>query len=238
MTGILIELLLSWVLLYFFDQSNLSVLGFKPTQNSVFNLILGFITAVLFCAICYYSSLGLAGNHYVVNKNFTAADFAKSSGWVMVSVLYEELIFRGALLYIAIKKLGINRACIISAIAFGIYHWFSYGVLGNPLQMFIVFMMTGIFGLMFAYAFAKTKSLYLPTGLHFGGNLANIVIFSKGPLGQQLLIPDGNKKLEGILSLIVFIIQIIGLPIFTYFYLRKLERKNSLKNAPIVKEQS
>ncbi len=38
-------------------------------------------------------------------------------------------------LYIAIKKLGVTKACILSAICFGIYHWFSHEVIGNPVQM-------------------------------------------------------------------------------------------------------
>jgi hypothetical protein len=36
--------------------------------------------------------------------------------------------------------------------------------MGNPLQMTIVFIMTGIWGAMFAMAFARTKSLFLPMG--------------------------------------------------------------------------
>jgi membrane protease YdiL (CAAX protease family) len=221
MIGILVELLISWLLLWWFDRSNLSVLGFKLTKNRTFNFILGFITASLFCIFYYTATSGLANTHYSINQDFKTEQFFKSSWWVLSSVLFEELIFRGALLYIAIKKTGIKKACIVSAAAFGIYHWFTFGALGNPIQMLIVFVMTGIWGLMFAFAYAKTKSLYLPIGLHLGWNLMNTVVFSKGPLGNQFLIIDSTKKLEGILSLIFFLLQIFGLPILTYFFLRK-----------------
>lgn len=227
MIGILVELLISWLLLWWFDKSNLSVLGFKITQNRTFNFIFGFVTASLFCVLYYVSTSSLANTHYLINRDFGTEQFLKSSGWVLSSVLFEELLFRGALLYIAIRKFGINRACIASAVAFGIYHWFTFGALGNPFQMLIVFVMTGIWGLMFAFAYAKTKSLYLPIGLHLGWNLNNTVIFSKGPLGHQFLILDSDKKLEGILSLLFFIIQIIGLPILTYLYLRKLNQNEN-----------
>jgi membrane protease YdiL (CAAX protease family) len=227
MIGILVELLISWLLLWWFEKSNLSVLGFKLTQNRTFNFIFGFVTASLFCVFYYVSTSSLSNTHYLINKDFNTGQFLKSSLWVLSSVLFEELLFRGALLYIAIKKFGIKRACITSAVAFGIYHWFTFGALGNPFQMLIVFVMTGIWGLMFAFAYAKTKSLYLPIGLHLGWNLINTIIFSKGPLGHQFLVLDSDKKLEGILSLLFFIIQIIGLPILTYLYLKKFNQNEN-----------
>lgn len=227
MIGILVEPIISWILLWWFDKSNLTVLGFKITQNRTFNFIFGCVTASLFCVLYYVLTSCLANTHYVINQNFKSEQFLKSFWWVLSSVLFEELLFRGALLYITIQKLGIKRACITSAVAFGIYHWFTFGALGNPFQMLIVFVMTGIWGLMFAFAYAKTKSLYLPIGLHLGWNLINTVIFSKGPLGHQFLIPDSDKKVEGILSLFFFIFQIVGLPILTYLYLRKLNQNEN-----------
>ena len=194
MIGILVELLISWLLLWWFDKSNLSVLGFKITKNRTFHFIFGFIAASLFCIFYYTATSTLANTNYTRNPEFTTEQFFKSSWWVLSSVLFEELIFRGALLYIGIKKLGIKKACLISAAAFGIYHWFTFGALGNPIQMIIVFLMTGIWGLMFAYAYAKTKSLYLPIALHLGWNLMNNVVFSKGPLGNQFLLIDSIKK--------------------------------------------
>jgi len=229
MIGILVELILSWLLLWLFDKSNLLSLGIRPTKERIYNFLLGFFVASFFCIFYYFTTASLADNNYTLNKEFTVTQFFKSSSWTLNSVLFEELIFRGAMLYIAIKKLGIRRACIISAIAFGIYHWFSYGAFGNPIQMLLVFIMTGIWGLMFAFAFAKTKSLYLPIGIHFGWNLINIVIFSNGPLGHQLLFSSNENKLEGLLSLLFFIMQIIALPILTYLFL-KTKIKSNIKS--------
>jgi membrane protease YdiL (CAAX protease family) len=220
MIGILVELIISWLLLWLFDKTNLLSLGIRPTKVRIYNFLLGFFVASFFCIIYYFVTASLADNNFILNKEFTVKQFFKSSSWTLNSVLFEELIFRGALLYIAIKKLGIRTACIISAIAFGIYHWFSFGAFGNPIQMIIIFFMTGIWGLMFAFAFAKTKSLYLPIGLHFGWNLIKIVFFSEGPLGRQLLFSSNENKLEGLLSLFFFILQIILLPILTYLFLK------------------
>jgi uncharacterized protein len=66
--------------------------------------------------------------------------------------------------------------------------------------------------------FAKTKSLYLPIGLHFGWNIVNTVVFLQGPLGSQLLINNGGQKLGIILSLVVLLFQILAVPFITYWY--------------------
>lgn len=221
MLGLIVELAISWLLLWFLYKTDLSVLGFYPTKNRVYDFIFGFFTIAIFCLLHFKTIAILTDHEFVVNKNFTTINFFKSAWWVFASVLYEEFLFRGALLYILIKKIGTTKACIISGIAFGIYHWFSYGVLGNPISMLFVFFVTGIWGVAFAYAYAKTKSLYLSTGLHFGWNLINIVVYSRGPLGTQLLLNNNDKKLDGIISLIFFVLPIVALPIITYFYLRK-----------------
>jgi len=226
MIGLLIELLISWLLLRILDKSNLLVLGISPTGNRIYHLLLGFSIASIFCTLYYFAYSSLAGSRFTINNEFTIRQFFVGSGWTLKSVLFEELIFRGALLYLAIKRFGIKPACIISAIAFGIYHWFSFGAFGNPVQMLVVFIMTGIWGLMFAFAYAKTKSLYLPIGLHLGWNLIKDIIFSKGPLGHQLLISSNENKIEGILSLFFFILQIILLPLLTYLFLRSKMNKN------------
>jgi membrane protease YdiL (CAAX protease family) len=49
------------------------------------------------------------------------------------SALTEDLAFRGALLYILIKKIGVQKGFFLSAITFGIYHWFSYGMINGPI---------------------------------------------------------------------------------------------------------
>jgi membrane protease YdiL (CAAX protease family) len=97
----------------------------------------------------------------------------------------------------------------------------------NPLQMTIVFIMTGIWGAIFAMAFARTKSLYLLIVLHFGWNFISAVICSQGAIGNQFLIISGAQKLGGALSVAVFIFQIIAVPAISYCYLKLLSKKQN-----------
>jgi membrane protease YdiL (CAAX protease family) len=59
----------------------------------------------------------------------------QAARFVLDSVVHEELLFRGCLLYRAVRWLGPWRAVWLDAAAFGIHHWFSDGVLGQPVAM-------------------------------------------------------------------------------------------------------
>jgi uncharacterized protein len=226
MIGILIQLAISWFLLWLFEKKDLSVLGFKPTKSRIHNFLFGFLAAATCFTIYFLVTTTLTKTNWSINKAFRINQFASSSWWTINSVIFEELIFRGALLYILIQKTGVLKACLISSIAFGIYHWFSFGVFGSPVQMIYVFFSTGLWGLMYSLSFAKTKSLYLPVGLHLGWNFLSIVIFSQGPLGQQFFINNNNGQLlSGIPALILTLFQIFSLPVIIYFYLKRYESK-------------
>lgn len=228
MIGIIIAVIISWALLRLVSKKDLSVLGFAPTKNRIIALAIGMALAIVTCTIYHLMTTATVDNSWILNKAFTSTAALEGCWWTFKSVLTEELIFRGALLYIMIEKMGAKTACVISAVCFGVYHWFSFGALGNPVQMSIVLLVTGFFGYALAIAFAKTKSLYLPVGVHFGWNLANIIVFSNGPLGAQILLKVNINKPEGILSLMIFLFQALTIPILTLLYAKKIQ--NSIPN--------
>lgn len=228
MFGIIVELIISWLLLWFVCKKHLSVLGFSPTKNRITNLILGFIIAATCCTLWQLMTTTFIDNGWVLNKQATAKGILESSRWTLLSVLYEELIFRGALLYIAIKKLGVVKSCMLSAACFGIYHWFSYNVFGNPFLMVITFLMTALVGLSWAFAFAKTGALYLSIGLHLGWNFFSIVVFSNGNFGQALFVKTNANQPQGVLSWFVFLFQVLALPLLTFLYFKWLSNKGAI----------
>lgn len=203
-------------------------MGFKPTTSRATNLGIGLLIAAACSTLYQIMTTAFSDNSWVLNKQVTGKAIWGNSRWTIVSVLYEELIFRGALLYIAIEKLGVKKACVLSAVGFGIYHWFTFNVLGNPFMMVITFLTTAIVGLSWAYAFAKTNSLYLPIGLHFGWNFIGTVVFSNGQMGQAILVRANENQLQGILSLIVFLLQAFALSLLTFWYLKWLSKNKKL----------
>ncbi|MGQ8366196.1 CPBP family intramembrane glutamic endopeptidase [Glaciecola sp. 1036] len=185
----LILFAISWILLRL-QKRPISELGFnKPVQRSV-EFIGGLIIAAVFASFQFVLIAHFSDFNWQLNPEYSLSNLIQSLRWNLNSVLYEELLFRGYLLYKAIEYLGVRKACLLSAVAFGIYHWFSYGIWGALVPMVYVFILTGSFGLMTAYAFAKSKSVILPIALHLGWNLTTNLIFSNGPIGQQLLVPS------------------------------------------------
>jgi len=224
--GLLVELAINWVLLLLIEKKDVRVLGLIPTGKNVTQLFVGFCIAAVFCAFYYWLQTAFSGSVWAVNPLFNLSKFLSGSWWTMQSVLYEELIFRAALLYIAIQKIGAKKAVILSAVCFGIYHWFSMGAFGNWVVMAYLFIATGIMGYIFASAYAKTYSLYLPIGLHFGWNLVNNIIFSQGPNGVQLLTVKRGQPFTAFENIVVMLVQFVLFPLAAYFYIKWLKRKN------------
>ena len=193
MLGLIVQLAISWFTIWLIERKNLSVLGFRPTVNRLFDFAIFFGITAACCASGVILKIILADQVWMANPKLSISLVLNGIWWNVKSVLFEELIFRGVLLYILIKRLGAARAIIISAMAFGIYHWFSFGVIGNAMGMIITFITTAIMGLLLAYGFTKTCSLYIPIAIHLGWNLTHIFIFSQGPIGNGIFIPvDGN----------------------------------------------
>jgi membrane protease YdiL (CAAX protease family) len=224
MIGIIVELLISWLLLKYIEHQNLSVLGLSPTPSHLKQLGSGLLLSGLFLMLFSVGVSLAVKNPYHLNPNYSVKAFCVATAYVFRAVLYEDLIFRGALLYILIKRLGATKAVLISAVCFGIYHWFSWGAFGNPVQMAIIFAITGMGGYVFALAFKKTQSMYLPFALHFGCDFVSMVILSQDKaIGLQLLVKTFAKDLVSpgsFVSLIVILLHFIGFPLVTFCYLQ------------------
>ena len=195
MMGIIVQLALSWLIIWLFEKGNLSFLGLRPTKSRLFDFILFLLVTAICCSTGFFMRMYFAKEQWIVNPLLNAKLIFDGIWWNIKSVLFEELIFRGAIFYILIKKLGALRAIIISSIAFGVYHWFSYEIIGNVQQMIIIFFITGIFGLVYAYGYARTFSLYIPIAIHFGWNFTHGFVFSEGSIGNGILIQPKPQPL-------------------------------------------
>lgn len=194
MIGISVVILLTWFLLRYVVKEPIALLGINPTRQRMKELIVGLVFMAVIGVINFTWQAHFIGITYQINPNYGFMDFLGGSFWIFRGVLFEELIFRGVLLYLLIKHIGLVKACILNSIIFGVYHWFSYEVFGARLILMIyIFLVTAAGGWMFAFAFAKTKSLYAPVGLHLGWNLVTAIVFSSGPLGNQFLIEQGES---------------------------------------------
>ncbi|WP_027391848.1 CPBP family intramembrane glutamic endopeptidase [Aquimarina latercula] len=220
MIGILVIITISWLLLHFFLKKNILALGFLPLAKRLKQFLIGFFITAVLCTLAQNLESYLKSSTWILNTGINISIILKSFWWDFKSVLTEELIFRGALLYIIIQKIGSRKGILISAISFGIYHWFSFGILGNIVAMILVFIGTGLMGYAWAWAFSKTKSILLPFELHLGWNFIHNTIFSRGPLGELVLISKGGTELTDWISLLNFVSGLVIVPILILIYVR------------------
>ncbi|REG82479.1 CPBP family intramembrane glutamic endopeptidase [Algoriphagus antarcticus] len=218
MLGIVIILAVSWILLYLIEKKSILALGFLPILKRLTQFAGGFLFTAVLCVGIQTLEILLQSSEWHLNGGFSAYQFFDSLRWDFISVLTEELVFRGALLVILINRLGAGKAILISAIAFGIYHWFSFGIFGNVVPMFFVFIGTGFMGYAWALAFAKTNSIFIALGLHLGWNFTFNTIFSHGPLGEGLLISTGGNAISDWFSLVgLWLVPVIVFLVVKYF---------------------
>ncbi|WP_460803278.1 lysostaphin resistance A-like protein [Microbulbifer agarilyticus] len=202
---------------------------------SEFLLGMGFMAALAVINFSWQASFKQIT--YEINPEYSGLDFFHGSFWVFRSVLFEELLFRGAILYLLIRYIGIIKACLLSSVIFGVYHWFSYEVFGaRPVLMLYIFLVTGMGGWMFAFAYAKTKSLFAPVGLHLGWNLVTAIVFSSGPLGNQWLIQQGEAvHASDWITLIFFSLQAVVAPGLVTLYLLGRYKSNERSAVPVMR---
>jgi membrane protease YdiL (CAAX protease family) len=231
MLGIIVQLAISWLLVWLFEKGNLNVLGFFPTKRRLLDFGLFFLITAACCSSDFFMRMLFAKQEWEFNPNFSSSLMLTGIWWNIKSVLFEELIFRGILFYILIKKLGAAKAIIISATAFGVYHWFSQEVIGNITQMAITFLITGIMGLLYAYGYAKTFSLYIPSAIHLGWNLTRSVIFSEGNIGDQLFVqvkPVPEVNVSYFIYFTILFLPMISALLIDFWILKKRKQVNPL----------
>lgn len=210
----------SWLLIWLFEKGNLSVLGLKPTVNRFKIFVLLFVLTALCCSTGFFMRMYFAKEVFALNPNLSTSLVLTGVWRVFASVLFEELLCRGVGLYILIKKIGQKWAILTSAAVFSFLH---INISSNIVEMIATVSFTFFMGLILAYAYAKTGSLYAPFAIHFGWNLMQNFVFSEGPFGHQLFV--SVLKPEVTVSYVVFF-SLILLPkisaiVFNYLVFKK-----------------
>lgn len=223
MLGMIVLVLVSWLLLRFTIREPLSVLGYTPAGLRLQQFAIALLLGILVSSAVHWTESLVTLSTWKVNPGYSWADFGAASWWHFKSVWFEELFFRGALLVLLIHWLGVRWGIVLSSVAFGVYHWFAGGVIGNIPVMIILFSTTFIMGLVWAYAYAKSGSMAIAVGSHLGWNGASSILFSDGPNGEQLLVQVTDisyMPLAGLPSLIFFIASNAALPLILFFWIK------------------
>jgi membrane protease YdiL (CAAX protease family) len=139
----------------------------KPKSYSSFMLwTLGFLAFVLLTEYILFK-LGILEADPWDHPLFSS--ILRITGMVILAPVAEELLFRGLLLNMLIKrKLNLHLAILIQACFFVLLHNFTWQ---NTLSSNIGIVQSLTDACLFAYARHYTRSLYTPITMHITGNL-------------------------------------------------------------------
>ena len=159
------------------DKKSFESLGLKLNQQALFDVIAGIGIAFIQMGFIYILMLGLNWLTFegfawefdpinvVIMGVLTFFVFFIFAGW------NEELLSRGYHLQTIASGTNLLWGVIISSSVFGLLH------LANPNATWASAAGTFLAGIFFAYAYARTKQLWLPIGLHIGWNFFEGVVF-------------------------------------------------------------
>jgi uncharacterized protein len=219
MISALIALLLSWALLYFVEHQSLEALGFRPTAGRLKLLGTGFLLTTVFMSAYYLAEAASWHTSYHFNSFFSPGTFGASLWTIFTSALFEELLFRGALLYILIRRIGPVKAVLVSAAAFGLYHWITVGIHSLP-QMALLFASMAWLGYALARSFVATGSILVPLSLHYAYNFTGADGFGDGP---QLFIHAPGRHPSTIIIVLLLAIHNFVYPLIVIWWLRSVK---------------
>ena len=194
----------SWLILWLTERGDLSVLGLAPTVQRVKYVAILFSVSAIISGSAYLLKMYFAKEVYVVDGTLTTTGFLIESWYQIRTVLTEELLCRGVILYIMIKKWGQGPAILVSSILFALLHWLNAGVWGNVVPMALVFAFTFAMGLLLAYSYARSNSLLLPFAIHLGWNWMQNYVFPDHPVGNHVFVLDGPPPVVTISYLAFF----------------------------------
>ncbi|TRZ40516.1 CPBP family intramembrane metalloprotease [Niallia circulans] len=193
-TAALISLLLLWK---FLNKKKLHEMGFSSfLKNILFGLLLGAVSiAIIFFILLFTENIQLINT--LSNPNFSTYSITYLIFFIFVG-LFEELVFRGYIMStLADRGRRKGTIYIVSALIFGIAHLANQNV--TPLGIFNIFLV----GILFAYMYDKTQSLWTPIGYHitwnyFQGNIFGFPVSGTTPYGVYTIdVSSGNDILTG-----------------------------------------
>jgi membrane protease YdiL (CAAX protease family) len=149
-----------------FEGRPLADCGMWLNHCSGANLLLGLGGGCGAAAVVLAPALLVGAAHMVPlpGEPATPGTVAFVTGMLAAGAIGEELIFRGYGLQVLIRGIGPWATIVPVGVLFGLLHS------ANPAASSLSSVITAGFGILFGYAYLRSRDLWLPIGLHFGWN--------------------------------------------------------------------
>jgi len=226
-----IVVLLGWLCGKYLEDLPLRALGVWFTKNWLKDLVLGFLFGALTLVFAVSIAIGFGGLRFDLNQAQDSSAITRtlivSLAVFIVGAAFEEAFFRGYILQTFARARLAWLAIALTSLFFAVGH------LGNDNASYLSTVNTALAGIWFSIAYLKTRTLWLPFGLHlmwnwfqgaiFGIEVSGITSLTTAPLLREIdigpiwLTGEGYGIEGGIACTIAVIISILltwFLPIF------------------------
>jgi membrane protease YdiL (CAAX protease family) len=154
----------SWLCLRVFEDLPVAALGLWWNRASADNLAAGLAGGIGSACLVLVPPLLLRVAHIEFTGPFDWSGMAFATVFLAVGAIGEELLCRGYAFQIPMSRLGPIGTVLPMGVLFGLLH------ARNPHATWFGIANTAGFGMLFGYAYVRSRDLWLPIGLHFGWN--------------------------------------------------------------------
>ena len=165
-SGLLAAGFANWLALRIYAGRGLADLGLHRSRASAHNLAIGLMGGIGSAALALAPPLALGAAHFArasVDRPTAAAAFV--AAMIAVGSAGEEMFFRGYGFQLLLANCGPFATIAPVGVVFALMHS------SNPNASWFGLVNTAGFGVLFGYAFLRSRDLWLPIGLHLGWNL-------------------------------------------------------------------
>lgn len=177
-----LTLALSFILARYLDKRPLATIGFMFHSRWLKEYALGILLGFVLVSIVFFFELGMGYIEVkwsVITISLLKSIFLLTMITTIFQSAFEELAFRGYMFQNLIEGTNVIFATAALSALFGLGH------LLNPNSRWIVALNLTAFGIVHAVGYICTKSLWLPSGLHFSWNFVMRNIYSLPVSGTQ-----------------------------------------------------
>ena len=188
-------LVVVFVFVRFAERRPWNSLGFGVNRRSGSAFLAGCLLGTILVGVIPAATLLISAPSRFLgfNPTFSLTTFLLYSLTWLGAAASEELVFRGYLLQFFESGLGVWLAVVISSVLFGALHVAAGIITIEQLSPTLVFIEATLLGVILAISYVRSRTLWLPIGLHFANNFVLAQVLST-PL--QIALPHGGNILN------------------------------------------
>lgn len=204
-TAVILLTIATWIL-YKRENQSLEKIGLTLKIKKIALIPLGIIVGAGVFLLAKYLRTLFLGETFNINTAVNYENILFALYTILPTVAVEEFLFRGYLFKKTIELSSVTKANILFSLLFMSIHVLDSNVLQNPGMIILLVISIPIGHLFFATAMLKSKSLFLPIGIHLGNNWATRHLVTTNNNSNSIFYISDNVSFDTWTSFILFVV--------------------------------